>query len=76
MDVLILQARSTDDQALRKQLYQQAFDIIMDWGVEIPNYCRNNFVLFSSQRINTSTITPDITPFWNWQNDIEDMKMK
>lgn len=76
LDVLILQARSTDDQALRKQLYQQAFDIIMDWGVEIPNYCRNNFVLFSSQRINTSTITPDITPFWNWQNDIEDMKMK
>ena len=76
LDVLIMQARSSDDQALRKQLLQQAFDIIMDWGAEIPNYCRNNFVLFSSQRINTSTITPDITPFWSWQNDIEDMSMK
>ncbi len=76
LDELIMQARLSDDQALRKQLYQQAFDIIMDWGVEIPNYARKNFTIFSSQRINTSTITPDITPFWDWQNDIEDMAMK
>jgi len=76
LDVLIMQARSSDDQALRKQLLQQAFDIIMDWGADIPNYNRKNFVLFSTQRINTSTITPDITPFWDWQNDIENMRMK
>lgn len=76
LDELIMQARSSDDQELRKQLYQQAFDIIMDWGIEIPNYNRKNFAIFSTQRINTSTITPDITPFWNWQNDIEDMAMK
>jgi peptide/nickel transport system substrate-binding protein len=76
LDFLIMQACSSDDQELRKQLYQQAFDIIMDWGAEIPNYARKNFSLFSSQRINTATITPDITPFWNWQNDIEDMAMK
>ena len=76
LDVLIMQARSSDDQALRKQLYQQAFDIIMDWAAEIPNYARKNFTIFSSTRINTSTITPDITTFWNWQHDIEDMTMK
>jgi peptide/nickel transport system substrate-binding protein len=76
LDALIMQSRSSDDQALRKQLIQQAFDIIMDWGVEIPNYNRKNFNLFSTQRISASTITPDITPFWSWQNDIEDMSMK
>lgn len=76
LDALIIQARSSDDQAFRKQLYQEAFDIIMDWGVEIPAYNRKNFTIFSSQRVNTSTITPDITTFWNWQHDIEDMKMK
>lgn len=75
LDVLIMEARASDDQALRKQLYQQAFDIIMDWGVEIPVYNRKNFAIFSSQRINTSTVTPDITTFWDWQNDIEDMTM-
>ncbi|HOZ39074.1 MAG TPA: ABC transporter substrate-binding protein [Anaerolineaceae bacterium] len=76
LDMLIMQARSSDDQALRKQLYQQAFDIIMDWAAEIPNYARKSLTLFSTQRINAATITPDITPFWSWQNDIEDMSMK
>ncbi len=76
LDILIMQARSSDDQALRKELYRQAFDIIMDWGVEIPTYVRNNFQIFSTQRIDTATITPDITTFWGWQNDIEDMRMR
>jgi len=76
LDELITQASISDDQWTRKGLYQQAFDIIMDWAVVIPTYNRNNFVLFSTQRIDTSTITPDITPFWDWQNDIENMRMK
>jgi len=76
LDELIMQARESDDQALRKELYRQAFDLIMDWGVEVPNYSRNNFELFSTQRINTSSITPDITTFWGWQNDIENMRMR
>jgi len=76
LDSLIVQASTSDVQVTRKQLYQQAFDIIMDWAVVIPTYNRNNFVLFSTQRIDTSTITPDITPFWDWQNDIENMRMK
>lgn len=76
LDQLIMEARSTDDQLLRQALYRQAFDIIMDWGVEVPNYNRKNFAVFSTQRIDTSTITPDITTFWSWQNDIENMRVK
>jgi len=76
LDELIMQARSSDDQALRKELYRQAFDIIMDWGAEIPNYSRKNYEFFSTQRINTATITPGITTFWGWQNDIENLRMK
>ncbi len=53
-----MQARSSDDQAMRKELYRQAFDIIMDWGAEIPNYNRKNYEFFSNQRINIPTITP------------------
>jgi len=75
LDSLIVQAYSSD-QWTRKRLYQQAYDIIMDWGVEIPYSTWNGFFLFSTQRIDTDTITPDITPFWDWQNDIENMRMK
>jgi peptide/nickel transport system substrate-binding protein len=71
LDQLIVDARKSDDQNYRKAIYKQALDIVIDWAVEIPNYQRQNSVLFSTERINISTLTPDITTFWGWLNDIE-----
>lgn len=75
LDQLILDARSSADQNYRKAIYKQALDIIIDWAVEIPNYQRQNCVIFSTERINIATITPDITTFWGWLNDIELLEM-
>lgn len=75
LDQLIIDARQSDDQSFRKATYKQALDIIIDWAVEIPDYQRQNCVIFSTQRINISTITPDITTFWGWLNDIELLEM-
>ena len=46
-------------------------DIIADWACEIPCYQRVDCTVFSSERVNTSTITPDMTPFWGWINEVE-----
>ena len=75
LDTLIMEARSTTDQAFRKATYKQCLEIIMDWGVEIPIYQRQNCVVFSTERVNMDTVTPDITTFWGWANDIELMEM-
>ena len=75
LDSLIMEARSTTDQAFRKATYKQCLEIIMDWGVEIPIYQRQNCVVFSTERVNMDTVTPDITTFWGWANDIELMEM-
>jgi len=75
LDQLIVDARKSDDQNYRKAIYKQALDIVMDWAVEIPNYQRQNCIIFSTERINTDTITPDITTFWGWVNDIELLEM-
>ena len=75
LDQLILDARKSDDQNYRKAIYKQALDIIIDWAVEIPNYQRQNCTVFSTERVNISTVTPDITTFWNWMNDIELLEM-
>jgi peptide/nickel transport system substrate-binding protein len=32
-------------------------------------------IIFSTERINISTITPDITTFWGWMHDIELLEM-
>jgi peptide/nickel transport system substrate-binding protein len=76
LDQLIVDARKSDDQNYRKAIYKQALDIIIDWAVEIPDYQRQNCIIFSTKRINIDTITPDITTFWGWLNDIELLEMR
>jgi peptide/nickel transport system substrate-binding protein len=76
LDQLIVDARKSDDQNYRKAIYKQALDIIIDWAVEIPTYQRQNCIVFSTERINIDTLTPDITTFWGWLNDIELVEMK
>ena len=75
LNELIMEARTSDDQAFRKATYKQCLDIIVDWAVEIPAYQRQNCIVFSTQRINIDTLTPDITTFWGWMNDIENLEM-
>jgi peptide/nickel transport system substrate-binding protein len=75
LDQLIVDARQSDDQNYRKAIYKQVLDIIIDWAVEVPNYQRQNCIVFSTERINIATITPDITTFWDWENDIELLEM-
>ena len=76
LDELILLARQSTDQAYRKTLYKECLDIISGWAVEIPMYQRQNVVIFSTRRVNMETLTPDITTFWGWENDIEKLEMK
>jgi len=76
LDELIILARSSMDRQYRKSLYKTCLDIIADWAVEIPMYQRRNTVIFSAQRIDISTLTPDMTPFWGWENEIESLRLR
>lgn len=76
LDELILLARQSGDQTYRKTLYRECLEIIADWAVEIPMYQRQNAVVFSPKRVDLSTLTPDMTTFWDWENDIQNLKLK
>ena len=73
---LILAARGTTNQASRKAMYKQCLDIIIDWAVEIPTYQRQNAIIFSTERVNLDSITPDITTFYGWMAEIENTQLK
>ena len=75
LDKLIVEARQSADQSFRKSVYKQALDIIVDWAVEIPAYQRQNIIIFSPERINMNTMTPDITTFYGWMSEIENIEM-
>ncbi len=75
LDELIMEARTSDDQTYRKSLYKEALEIIMDWGVEVPVYQRQNCVVYSPQRVNADSFTKDSTPFYRWVKDIALIEM-
>lgn len=73
---LIMTARKSLDQSYRKTVYKQCLDIIVDWAVEIPVYQRQNAIIFSTERVNIDTVTPDSTTFYGWMSEIENLEMK
>jgi peptide/nickel transport system substrate-binding protein len=75
LDELILAARSSTDQSFRKATYKQCLDKVLDWSVEIPTYQRQNVVIFSTERVKMDTVTPDITTYWTWMHDLENLEM-
>ena len=75
LDKLIVDARQSDDQDYRKQVYKAALDEIIDWAVEVPTYQRQNIVIASSERVDIPTVTPDVTTFWGWLSEVQTMKM-
>ncbi|MCR4896269.1 MAG: ABC transporter substrate-binding protein [Lachnospiraceae bacterium] len=75
LDELIVAARESADQSYRKATYKECLEIILDWAVEVPTYQRQNAIVFSTERVNMDTVTPDITTFWSWMNDIELLEM-
>lgn len=76
LDQIILDAKSHTDQQYRKAKYKAALDTIVDWAVEIPTYQRKEATIFSAERVNTSTIAKDTTPFYRWIAEVEKIELK
>ena len=75
LDNLIMEARATTDQTYRKAMYKACLDIVIDWAVEIPVYQRQNAIIFSTERVNMDTVTPDITTFYGWLNEVQNIEL-
>ena len=75
LDDLIMDARESLDQSYRKTMYKACLDIVVDWAVEVPVYQRQNAIIFSTERVNMSTVTPDITTFYKWHSEIEKVEL-
>ena len=75
LDNLIMTARESLDQSYRKTMYKACLAIVVDWAVEVPVYQRQNAIIFSTERVNMSTVTPDITTFYKWYSEIEKIEL-
>ena len=76
LDELIIAARQTTDQEARKAMYREAMEIILDWGVELPVYQRSEASIFSSERIVVDSIPKDMTPYWTYLSEIDQIQVQ
>lgn len=75
LDQLILDARASLDQNYRKVLYREALEIIIDWATEVPIYQRTDMSIFSTERVNISSIPGDLSPYYGWASEIWNLEM-
>ena len=62
---LIEQARETNDQTVRANLYSQALDKVMELAVELPTYQRDDLFACNANKIDVNTFIPkaERTPY-------------
>ena len=76
LDKMILDARTSMDQSYRKTVYKSCLGTIIDWAVEVPIYQRQNAIIFSPERVNADTFTPDVTTYYPWLSEIDKIELK
>jgi ABC-type transport system substrate-binding protein len=62
---LIDEARETNDQAVRAELYKEAMGLILDLAIELPVYQRSVLYAYNSKVINADSmpISSEMNPF-------------
>ena len=76
LDALIIDGRTSADTEYRKSVYKQAMEIIMDWGVELPVYQRKDCTVASTIRVDCDTLPKDMTPYWTYLSEIDQIQVQ
>lgn len=76
LDEVIIDARKTNDVELRKELYKEALNIVMDEAVEMPVYQRKNMYIFNKDVVDILSLPKEMTPFYDWQLEMETLRTK
>ena len=63
LSVLIEQARKTNDQKTRAEIYEEALEIVMQLAVELPTYQRKDCVAYNKDVIDAASLNQNPTAF-------------
>lgn len=69
-------AEATVKDTLMKKRYKRCYNNILEMAVEVPVIEQHSALMCSSSRIDIDTMTEDITGYYSWINEIENIEMK
>ena len=61
--IIIDEARETNDQEERTELYEEAMEYILDLAIELPVYQRSVLYAYNSKVIDKASVPEDINPY-------------
>ncbi|MGI6732889.1 MAG: ABC transporter substrate-binding protein [Anaerovoracaceae bacterium] len=75
LDSLLQKADSTANMELRKELYRDAMELIMDEAVELPLYQRQNLLVYNPDVIDSASMPEKITEFYSFLEEIHKISL-
>jgi ABC-type transport system substrate-binding protein len=63
LSAVIDEARETDDQEIRSELYKEAMGYVLDLAVEMPVYQRDVLYAYNANVIKSSSLPEEINPY-------------
>lgn len=76
LDALVKEGRETTNRAIRKEIYKEALDYIVDFAVEVPVYQRQNGYLVSAERVDMKSVPADMTTYYSFYDELYNLKLK
>ena len=66
LDLMLQKADSTANMEVRKELYRDAMELIMDEAVELPLYQRQNLLVYNPDVIHSTSMPGKISEYYNF----------
>lgn len=76
LDALINEATAETDPDKQSEAYMKCLDHITGLTVELPVYRRQGCLLFSVEKVEISDLPAEMTPYYDYLNQIETLKIK
>lgn len=73
---LLRQTKKASKDIRLKKLYKRSYQKIFNMAVEVPVCEQQTAMMYSSARIDMDTMTKDVTGYYSWINEIENIEMK
>lgn len=75
LDELLKQAVSTVEMNKRRELYQEAMEIIMDQGIELPLYQRQDLKVYNPEVIDSKSLPDEMTGYYGYLEEIHKLRL-
>ncbi len=75
LDSAISEARKSMDSDKRAEIYKQCFDIVAEWGVEVPMYVKHSAFMYNASKMASDYKPVGMSEYYSWADEAYKIKL-